>query len=254
MKNQFYILIFTLFICGAAIGQSDTGAVKTAIVSATESNSIDPGTYQIEVVNKSFDRLVENLTEEKKDKKSIWDTLIPLLIGAVLTLFGQLTFWWLNKKKEQSQLKLETKAELNRLKHLLCDHYRELAMHKAHKLYWYAQFEKSNNEKNEEEAKNFYSLHLETGNKVRATEIKISSTFSEFYGLVNKLQYLTKFDKKTKGLIDKYYEFKPIKPNPIDSKIDKLRAEEKIEEERLLENYKGFTKPITEIVEHLNKK
>lgn len=254
MKKHTYILILSFFLYGLVIAQSGSRVVEIDTVSITKENPINNSSSQIELVNKSFDKLVEKLTEEKKVKKSIWDTLIPLLIGALLAIVPQIIFWFLNKSKEKSKLKLEIKADLNRLEHLLCDHYRELAMHKAHKPYWYAQFERSEREKNEEETKKFYSFHIESGNKVRATEIKISSTFSEFYGLVIKLQHLTGFDKKIKNLISEYNEFKPIKPNSIDSTIDNLPAEENKEENRLRENYKGFTKPIKEIVKKLNKK
>ena len=254
MKKQFYILIFTLFHFGTINAQSDTAGVTVDTVAITTRSAFDNGASQIELVNKSFDRLVDKLTEEKKEEKSIWDTLIPLLIGALLALIPQIIFWYLNKSKERSKLKLEIKADLNRLEHLLCDHYRELAMHKAHKPYWYAQFERSEREENEDETKKFYSFHIESGNKVRATEIKISSTFSEFYGFVIKLQHLTDFDEKIKESVNEYYEFKPTKPNSIDSTLEDLPAEENKEEQRIRENYKGFTNPIKNIVELLNEK
>lgn len=254
MRNLFYIIIFTLFLDAHVVGQYDTEAVKTKTESVTENSPIENDNSRIEIINKSFDRLVKKLTLEKKEGKSIWDTLIPLLIGALLALIPQIIFWFLNNSKEKSKLKLEIKANLNRLEHLLRDHYRELAMYKAHKTYWYAQFESSEKEKNEEETNKFYALHIESGNKVRATEVKISSTFSEFYGFVIKLQHLTNFDDKIKDLINEYYEFKPTKPNSIDSTIYSLPAEENKEEKRLLENYKGFTNPIEKVVAHLNKK
>ncbi len=241
-------------LCGSANGQTDTIAVKSEIFSGTEIALTPSDTFQIVIVNKSFDKLVGNLIEEKKDKKSIWDTLIPLLIGALVALIPQFIFWFLNKSKEKSKLKLEIKTDLNRLGHLLCDHYRELAMHKAHKPYWYAQYERSKREKKEEEAKKFYDYHIESGNRVRATEIKISSTFSEFYSLTIKLQHLTSFENKIKDFINEYYEFEPTKPNLIDSTKDSLPAEENKEEKRLLKNYEGFTRPIKNIVELFNNK
>lgn len=254
MKNQIHILIFSLFLCLSTFGQIDTLQIEKEKVSNVEKNINDNNSSQLEITNKSFDKLVGKLIREKKEKKSIWDTLIPLLIGALLALIPQIIFWFLNKSKEKSKQKLEIQADLNRLEHLLCDHYRELAMYKAHKPYWYAQFERSEREGNDEETEKFYALHIESGNKVRATEIKISSTFSEFYGLAIKLQLLTVFDEKIKGFINEYYEFKPTKPNTIDSTKDNLPAEEIIEEKRLLDNYVGFTNPIKIIVELLNKK
>ncbi len=254
MKNQVYILIFSLFFCFSTFGQTDTLKVEKEKISKIEEKLTIDNSSQIEITNKSFDKLVKKLTEEKKEEKPIWDTLIPLLIGALLALIPQIIFWFLNKVKEKSKQKLEIQANLNRLEHLLCDHYRELAMHKAHKPYWYAQFERSEREDNEEETKKFYAFHIESGNKVRATEIKISNTFSEFYGLVIKFQHLTDFDDKIKGLINEYYEFQPTKPNSIDSTRDDLPKEENIEEKRLRENYVGFTNPVKEIVELINKK
>lgn len=254
MRNQLYILFFFFIFSEYVLGQVSTDIIAYDTISVVDKKGIENTSSHIEIVNKSFDRLVEKLIEEKKSEKSMWDTLIPLLIGAFLALIPQILFWFLNKWKEKAKIKLDIKADLNRLEHLLCDHYRELAMHKAHKPYWYAQFERSKREENEEETKKFYIFHIESGNKVRETEIKISSTFSEFYGQVIKLQHLTDFDSNIKELIEEYYQFKPVKPNSINSTISNLPAEENMEERRLLKNYQGFTKPIKKIVEKLSQK
>lgn len=66
-----------------------------------------------------------------------------------------------NIKEKESNI-LHTKAELEKLKFLLKDNYRELAMHKAHKYYWYAhyEFEKSKDNQNEKEIDKFYAYHM----------------------------------------------------------------------------------------------
>lgn len=250
MKNQIQLIILSLFLSFSTYGQTDTlEKIKNSKIKKNISVS-----SQIEIDNKSFNKLVENLSNQDKEKKTAWDTLFPLIIGALLTLVPQIIFWFLNKSKEKSKQKLEIKANINRLEYLLYDHYRELAMYKSHKYYWYAHFEKSEREDNNEETKEFYKLHTESDNKVRETEIKISSTFSEFYGFVIKFQHLTAFNDKIDSLINEYYHFEPIKPNEIDSTKHNFKEEANIEEKSLREDYLGFINPIKKIVQYVNQK
>ncbi len=181
-------------------------------------------------------------------------TLLAALIGALAAIVPQVLFWILNSRQDKLKDKLEIKSELHRLQHLLVDHYRELAMHKAHKFYWYAHYQNSESEANEKEMGKFHNFHMASSSRVRETEIKISTTFSEFYKLVTKLQHLTAFDDKLKKLIKEYYDFKPQKPEKIDPEKDDLTKESAKAEARLNEQYGEYISIIDKIVNRCDKK
>lgn len=46
------------------------------------------------------------------------DVILAATIGALAAIVPQVIFWFLNKSKEKSKLKLEIKSDLNRLQHL----------------------------------------------------------------------------------------------------------------------------------------
>ncbi|MCH4828630.1 MULTISPECIES: hypothetical protein [Flavobacterium] len=168
MKRHIYIILLTI-ISVNIYGQTDT-------VNKQKTNSIE----KVEVVNKSFDELVKFQTEKKKEEKSIWDTLIPLLIGAGLTLLTQILMDYRKNQKDKKSEILLTKAELEKHKYLLKDNYRELAMHKAHKFYWYAhyEFESAKEKPDEKEVEKFYNYHMNSSSKARETENKKSDNFA----------------------------------------------------------------------------
>jgi len=249
MKSIIHTLIFVFQI---SICFSQIDSLRTDI--QIDSNIKSENKYlnkKNEVESKTLKKLIEieKLIKENKKQESIWKTLIPLLIGSSLTLLTQFLIEFRKTYKENRNKKIEIKAELIRLTFLLKDHYRELAMHKAHKHYWYAQyrFEKTTNKPNPDEVNKFYDYHIISANKVRETEIKIADSFSEYCKKVNKLQALTHFNNE----IQEYQNYKPSKPKDIWSNVQQeLYKIEADEEERLRKEYERYI----EIVKNINKK
>jgi len=244
---RLYIFIFfTALLSSSVFGQVDTSK------KSKKDGQNRFGTEKVEVINKSFDEFIKLQAEKKKEEKSMWDTLIPLLIGAGLTLLTQTLIDFRKTRKERKSDVLLTKAELEKLKYLLKDNYRELAMYKAHKFYWYAhyEFESAKVNPNEKEIDKFYNFHMDSGGKVRHTENKISDNFAEYCKQVFKLQHLTKFSKEVKSLIKEYQDFKPEKPKDLvtNSQNDLYKLERE-EEDRLLSEYQNFIA----IIEKINK-
>lgn len=246
MKRYISIFLFSILSCNV-FGQTDT-------INKATTGKLDK-TEKVEVINKSFDDFVKFQTEKKKDDKSIWDTLIPLLIGAGLTLLTQIL---MDFRKHQNEKKLDillTKSELEKLKYLLKDNYRELAMHKAHKFYWYAhyEFESAKDIPDENEVDKFYNYHMDSNIKARDAENKISDNFAEYCKQVSKLQHLTKFNENVKTYIKEYQEFKPQKPKDLFTQNQNdLHKLEREEEDRLFSEYQNFITIIEKINSELN--
>jgi hypothetical protein len=246
MKRYISIFLFTILSINV-FAQTDT-------INKTITDKLDK-TEKVEVINKSFDDFVKFQTEKKKDDRSMWDTLIPLLIGASLTLLTQILIDFRKHQKEKKSDILLTKSELEKLKYLLKDNYRELAMHKAHKFYWYAhyEFESTKEIPDEKEVNKFYNYHMSSGIKARDTENKISDNFAEYCKQVSKLQHLTKFNENVKTYIKEYQEFKPQKPKDLltqdQNDLYKLEREE---EDRLFSEYQNFIAIIEKINSELN--
>lgn len=177
--------------------------------------------------------------------------MIPLLIGAGLTLVTQILMDFQKNRKEKKSDVLLTKSELEKSKYLLKDNYRELAMHKAHKYYWYAHYEFESARENSDlkEVDKFYNYHMNSSSKVRDTENKISDNFAEYCKQVFKLQHLTKFNENVKTHIREYQEFKPQKPNDLVAKNQSdLYEHERVEEDRLFNEYQNYIR----IIENIN--
>jgi hypothetical protein len=254
MKNILYILVL-LLPSNIIFAQADSLKIDTLVDVNSLSENVSSGNIRIEIENKSFDKLVEKITKEERGEASIWTTLIPLLIGAGLTILTQLLIEFRRTYKENKNKKIEIKTEMARLTLLISDHYRELAMHKTHKFYWYAQFKCEENlkEPNKEEADKWYSSHVTSSNRVRETEVKIATSFSEYYKQINKLQFLTKFDNEIEVLIQEYQDFNPSKPKDMWSNIRaELSGQESEEEERLRTEYKKYSEIIGKINTKLN--
>jgi hypothetical protein len=241
MKKYFYIFIFAI-VSTNLFGQTDTSKKENI-------KTIDK-TEKVELVNKSFDELVKFQTERKKENKSIWDTLIPLLIGAGLTLITQILMDFRKNQKDKKSDILLTKSELEKYKYLLKDNYRELAMHKAHKYYWYAhyEFESAKDKPDEKEVDKFYNYHMNSISKARETENKISDNFAEYCKQISKLQHLTNFNENIKTYIKEYQEFKPAKPQDLlTENQNDLYKLERIEEDRLFNEYQTYITIIEKI-------
>lgn len=242
MNRHIFILIIIL-LTTKIFGQTDT----------FRNSSVEPKTEseKVEVKNKSFDNYIKFQTKKKESDKSMWETLIPLLIGAGLTLITQILMDSRKNRKEKKSDILLIKAELEKLKYLLKDNYRELAMYKAHKFYWYAhyEFETAKEKSDENEIDKFYNFHMDSSSKARETENKISDNFAEYCKQVSKIQYMNGFNDNVKTLIKEYQEFKPQKPmDLVAEKQSDLYKQEREEEDRLVTEYQKFI----EIIEKIN--
>ena len=159
-----------------------------------------------------------------------------------------------NRKEKKSDILL-TKSDLEKLKYLLKDNYRELAMHKAHKFYWYRHYEFELQRENPDlkEVDKFYNYHMSSSSKVRETENKISDNFAEYCKQVSKLQHLTEFNENVKTLIKEYQEFIPQKPKDLvaENQNDLYKLERE-EEDRLFIVYQNYIRIIENINNELN--
>ena len=130
MKTLYTLII--LFFTSLTFAQSDT---VSKLVNDSKRDTLSK-TEKVEIINKSFDTLVSKLNEKKDDKNSIWDILIPLLIGAGLTLGTQfaIEFWKTKKEKEQKRQELISKGRAKT--YLIAQILKDLAMYKVHKQYY----------------------------------------------------------------------------------------------------------------------
>lgn len=248
MKLLYYLsILFFLFLSISVTSQNKISSAQNSSNSIKSESNIQ----KIELINKSFDNYIEKrIADEKKDKSSIWDTLIPLLIGSILTIVTQFIFDYAKNKREKKQQVLESKIELEKLIFLIRGDYKELAMHKAHKHYWYAQFEFESNieNSNQSEVEKFYNFHIDSNNKARETESKISEKFSNFCKNVSKIQYTTSLNEKIDPLIQRYLDYVPNKPNDLFATVrSDLQKLARKEEDRLKNEYDEYLKILIEI-------
>lgn len=195
-------------------------------------------------LNEKIDYLINNSGSE--------DIILAAFVGASAAIIPQLFIYYLRTRKDKNNKLFELKSELFRLIELLRDHYRELALHKAHKVYWWAHYEieKTKEEKgHENEAKKMHDFHMNSSSNVRTTELKISETFSLYNKVVSKIQMLTVFNKKVQKDLNEYKNHEPLKPNKLNiENQDLLPVLESEEESRLKEEYKIYIN----ILENIN--
>ncbi|MGN7758806.1 MULTISPECIES: hypothetical protein [Chryseobacterium] len=242
--KQLFLTFFFLSHLVLFSQKKDTSNVNNSIVNHKN------GVQKIEIKNEALEKYFNNLSNKKESENSIWETLIPLLIGAFLTLGTQVFFDFRKEKKEKTNQILESKSELEKLIFLIKHNYDELAMHKAHKHYWYAQYQYEENleKPNENDVIKFYNYHIESGNKAIQTENIIAENFSNFTKEISKIQQLTKQNTEINELYTAYLSFRPQKPKDIMSvnraELYDLGSDE---ESKLKQEYEEYIKILNKI-------
>lgn len=226
-------LTFLLF-CSLIFAQANSG--MTTLNKAQHSVDTIAKTEKIEIINKSFDNLVAKLTENKEDKNSIWDIIIPLLIGAGLTLGMQLVieFWKTKKEKENKKQELISRGRAKT--YFIVQVLKDLAMYKAHKQYYIRAFQIDNDEDN-------YKKHYDKGQQQRETEAKLDENIADYFQLITEYAILTKNIDHFKQHFEDIFHFnhpKSSKYSDINNLTD-LVAGLEVEEARLKTEYKKLT-------------
>ena len=199
---------------------------------------------QIEIINPSFDALVKKLTEEKK-QNPLWGILIPLLIGAGLTLLTQFVLEHFRTTKEKVRRKQELISKGRAKTYLIAQILKDLAMYKVHKQYYYraAKLLESTGPDPEEEIKSTMNKHYEKGQEQRETESKLDDNIAEYFEMVTEYAILN-------GNIDEFNDqFQSIfnYEHPKSSKLTEFTDLNELvtglqeEETRLQEEYKKLS-------------
>jgi hypothetical protein len=179
------------------------------------------------------------------------DIIIAALVGALAAIIPQLIMDYRRTKRDKENKLMELRSELYRITELIRDHYRELALHKAHKFYWWANYsiEKKRKESGKEhETEKMYNFHMSSSSKVRSTELKLSENFSLYRKIVAKIQMMTDFKRKVQQYLEEYKSYEPSKPKDLKNEDQEiLHAYEAEEENRLREDYHEYIKSLEKI-------
>ncbi|MCJ7933328.1 MAG: hypothetical protein MUW56_06735 [Chryseobacterium sp.] len=244
MKQISFIIFFLIFIITFSQRKDTVNKTNIQVTSAKAE-------YQkVELKNEVLENYIKTLSTKQESKQSIWDTLIPLLIGSFLTLGTQIYFENRKNKKDKDNQILDSKSELERLISLLRHNYNELAMHKSHKHYWYAQFQYEENLEtpNVNDVNKFYNYHIESSSKAIMTENVIAENFSNFTKEISKIQHLTKQNIQINNLYNEYLTYTPKKPQDIMSvHRSNLYDLARKEEDKLKEEYQEYIKILNDI-------
>lgn len=226
-------IILTLLI---SLTFAQTDSAKTIIPTKTIANihSDTLTSSKVEIVNKSFDRLVSKLIEDNKENNSIWDTLIPLLIGAGLTLLAQfvIEYWKTDKEKEVKKRELISKGRART--YLIAQVLKDLAMYKVHKQY-YARAAAI-----EADGSDSFKKHYEKGQQQRETEVRLDDNIAEYFQLVTEYSIVTKNHDHFKQYFGEVFNY----VHPKSSKFSDCNTEQELvaglqnEETRLNSEYK----------------
>ncbi|HET9057466.1 MAG TPA: hypothetical protein VFN30_11540 [Chitinophagaceae bacterium] len=194
---------------------------------------------KVEIVNKSFDTLVEYLTKEDSETNSMWTTLIPLLIGAGLTLLSTFLIerWKTSKEKEVKKQQLVSRGRAKI--YLLTQVLKDLAMYKVHKQYYLRASQLEQNSDKEDS----FKKHYEKGQEQRVAEAKLDDNIAEYFELVTEYSILTKNVDHFHQHFQDIFNFEHPKStnfagiNSLNALVEGLKNEEK----RLNEEYKKLT-------------
>lgn len=231
--------IFTLtflLLCSLTFAQTDSNKL-----SVNKSKQVDTiyKTDKVEIVNKSFDTLVADLTKKESETNSMWATLIPLLIGAGLTLLSTFLVeqWKTSKEKEVKKQQLVSRGRAKT--YLLTQVLKDLAMYKVHKQYY---LRASQLEQNSDKEASF-KKHYEKGQEQRVAEAKLDDNIAEYFELVTEYSILTKTVDHFHQHFQDIFNFEhPKSTNFADIKsLNDLVEGLKNEEKKLNEEYKKLT-------------
>lgn len=210
-------------------------------LSVNKSQQVDTlyTTDKVEIVNKSFDTLVADLIKKKEETNSMWTTLIPLLIGAGLTLLSTFLVeqWKSSKEKEIKKQQLVSRGRAKT--YLLTQVLKDLAMYKVHKQYYLrgSQLEQGADKDDS------FKKHYEKGQEQRVAEAKLDDNIAEYFELVTEYSILTKNVEHFHQHFQDIFNFEHPKStnfaaiNSLNELVEGLKNEER----RLNEEYKKMT-------------
>lgn len=214
---------------------------------SVSSDSIRVNNEKIELVNTSFDRLVDKLTTDTKEN-SMWNTLIPLLIGAGLTLFSQYFIEEWKQRREIKTLKRDLISKGKAKTYIIWETLKILAMYQVHKNYYYRAHEMTNNGKKKEEDTDSYKKHYEKGQERRQTKLELDKNISEYFEIVTKYALLTQNNELAKSFEDILnYKYPKAKKFSNCNSEEELIIEASAEEQKLVKAYKDFYKLFEDI-------
>lgn len=194
---------------------------------------------KVEIVSKSLDKLVSRLIENTNNQSSIWDTLIPLLIGAGLTLLTHLIIELLRSRREKQKKKQELISKSRAKTYFIAQTLKDLEMYKTHKQYYLRAYEKIEDPAGKEDS---FNKHYEKGQEQRVTENKLDENIAEYFQLVTEYIVLTgnrsNFDEQFQEIFH-YQHPKSSKFKDCDTQQKLVKGLEK-EEKRLNDEYKKF--------------
>jgi hypothetical protein len=94
-------------------------------------------TIRVEIISKQLDKVVDSVTQHPSGLTQGEVVLLAAAIGASAAILSQLLVFLLTRFKERANLRKELIADERRIAFLLTEYYKELVMHKVHKMYWY---------------------------------------------------------------------------------------------------------------------
>jgi len=162
-------------------------------------------TTSIEVINKSFDLFVNKLSDKLAKEYSMWSTLIPLLIGAVLTLAVQILIevykTWKGNKKDKQALISRGRAKT----YLIAQILKDLALYMAHKEF-YNRYESLDH--NPIHKADCNKKRYEKGQEQRLARAKLDENIAEYFQIVTEYAILMHRVQCFDDLFKKIYSYK----------------------------------------------
>lgn len=141
--------------------------------------------------------------------------MLAAIIGASAAILGQLLVFFLTRFKERKNLNNELIADERRIAFLLTEFYKELVMHKVHKMYWYRTSEIRNHDK--EDSKDSHERHFVSNQRSFETLTRIRVTTSDYFKTVTHFTNLTGQDKIISQTLKDIKAFKPRKASEFES-------------------------------------
>jgi len=186
---------------------------------------------------------------DKPVTNSIWNVIIPIIIGAFLAYLAQWRVENLKNNRDRNKRKNELIALAWGKTYMIDFLLKALAMYKTHKKYYYraSVLEIAS----PEDAKDSFDKHYEKGQEQRIAESKLAEQIAEFFKIVIEYSAIVNKTEKFKPLFNPIYEYAHPKPSNFEKEtLDSLVNALKVEEERLNVEYKNYLK-IFKDIQHL---
>lgn len=194
---------------------------------------------KVEIISKPLDQLVAKLTQDIPAKSSIWDTLIPLIIGAALTLITQffIEYWKSNKEKRKRKQELISKGKAKT--YLIAQILKDLSMYKVHKQYYFRASQLDIKQSDKEDS---YKKHYEKGQEQRLTETKLDENIAEYFEIVTEYIILNNNKNTFEKNFEDIFHFLHPKSSKFENFTSQIELIEELEKEegRLMNEYKGL--------------